>query len=141
MADSFSKKENTKKKIQKQQEKAKRREERKSLNNKGKSLEDMLVYVDRNGNLTDIPPDQQKEETPRADQFEEDALASDTMEYTGIVTFYSEKGYGFIIEDKTKDNLFVHSSDVSQAIEKGNRVSYMKQKSAKGFRAVDVKII
>ena len=49
MADSFSKKENFKKKAQKQKEKAQRREERKTNNNKGKELDDMLMYVDAYG--------------------------------------------------------------------------------------------
>ena len=39
MADSFSKKENFKKKLQKQKEKAQRREERKTNNDKGKEVE------------------------------------------------------------------------------------------------------
>ncbi len=60
MADSFSKKENFKKKLQKQKEKALKREERKHSNNKGKSLEDMLVYVDANGQITEVRPDDQE---------------------------------------------------------------------------------
>ena len=62
MADSFSKKENFKKKLQKQKEKAARREERKENNNKGKELEDMFLYVDANGQLTSTPPNQQDRE-------------------------------------------------------------------------------
>ena len=60
MADSFSKKENFKKKLQKQKEKALRREERKENNAKGKSLDDMIMYVDENGQLTSTPPDQRE---------------------------------------------------------------------------------
>ncbi|WP_010255495.1 cold-shock protein [Myroides injenensis] len=142
MADSFSKKENFKKKLQKQQEKAKRREERKSVNNKGKSLEDMLVYVDINGNLTDLPPDQQEAEANKRQHQRgyANSQESDTAG-TGTVTYYNEKGYGFIIENKTQDNLFVHSTDISQPLKKGDKVSYTKQKTSKGLRAVDVKII
>lgn len=57
MADSFSKKENFKKKVQKAKEKAQKREERKTSNNKGKGLDDMIMYVDANGQLTSTPPD------------------------------------------------------------------------------------
>ena len=56
MADSFSKKENFKKKLQKQKEKAARREERKDSNDKGKTLDDMIMYVDHNGQFTSTPP-------------------------------------------------------------------------------------
>lgn len=56
MADSFSKKENKKKKARKKQDKAQKREERKSNNDKGKSLEDMMAYVDENGNLSTVDP-------------------------------------------------------------------------------------
>ena len=62
MADSFSKKENFKKKLQKQKEKNLKREERKTNNNKGKGLEEMLLYVDENGQLTETPPDDQNRE-------------------------------------------------------------------------------
>ena len=56
MADSFSKRKTTRKST-KQQEKAKRREERKSTNNKGKSLDEMMAYVDANGQITTTPPE------------------------------------------------------------------------------------
>ena len=47
----FSKKEKEKKKIQKRREKEEKMAQRKLDNNKGKSLEDMLAYVDENGNV------------------------------------------------------------------------------------------
>ena len=62
MADSYSKKENIKKKEKKREEKRLQREDRKTNNNKGKSLEDMIAYVDINGNLTDVPPHLQNRE-------------------------------------------------------------------------------
>lgn len=139
MADSFSKKENSKKKAQKLNEKAKRREERKSNNNKGKSLEEMFVYVDQYGNLTDVHPDQQKEEQQKFTK----TIQRDTIdkEHTGVVTYYSDKGYGFITQDNSKDSLFVHSSDVSTPLTQGDKVSFKKQKTTKGLRALEVKII
>ena len=59
MADSFSKKENFKKKLQKQKEKAQRREERKTNNDKGKEVE--FMYVDSYGRLTSTPPEERIE--------------------------------------------------------------------------------
>ncbi len=57
MPDSFTKKENIKKKAKKKKEKELKREDRKTNNNKGKSLEDMFVYVDEKGQLTSTPPE------------------------------------------------------------------------------------
>ena len=62
MADSTSKKENSKKKALKKLEKLNKRENRKENNNKGKSLEDMIVYVDVLGNLKDEQPILKKKE-------------------------------------------------------------------------------
>lgn len=56
MAESFTKKEYTKKKIKKLKDKQLRREDRKDNNNKGKTLDDMIVYVDVNGHFTEVPP-------------------------------------------------------------------------------------
>lgn len=141
MADSFSKKENSKKKIQKQQEKLRRREERKSNNNKGKDLDEMLIYVDKMGNLTELTPAEQEAEAKREHPRGGAALPDSDKIFQGIVSYYSEKGYGFITENQTKDNLFVHSTDISQVLTQGDKVAYKKQKTAKGLRALEVKII
>ena len=56
MADSFSKKEQNKKRALKKKQKDAKKVDRKVNNNKGKSFESMLIYVDKNGNFTDTPP-------------------------------------------------------------------------------------
>ena len=143
MADSFSKKENFKKKLQKQKEKAMRREERKDNNDKGKSLDDMIMYVDKNGQLTSTPPDREDNadfdlnniQLGAAKIEEEDPIK------TGIVTFFSEKGYGFITEDQSKENVFFHSNNCIDQIKKGNKVAFEKERSPKGFSAINIKIV
>lgn len=57
---SFSKREKEKNKLQKRREKEERKEERKAHSSKGKSFEEMLAYVDENGNITSTPPDPDK---------------------------------------------------------------------------------
>jgi len=143
MADSFSKKENFKKKLQKQKEKAARREERKENNNKGKELEDMFLYVDANGQLTSTPPNQQDREEFNLDDIQLGAakIVEEDPIKTGLVTFLSEKGYGFITEDRTKENIFFHSNNCSGIIKKGNKVSFEKERSPKGFSAVNVQLV
>jgi len=59
-SESFSKKEKEKKKLKKKQDKEQKKEERKNNTDKGKSLEEMFVYVDEYGNITSTPPDPTK---------------------------------------------------------------------------------
>ncbi|UOU98440.1 cold shock domain-containing protein [Chryseobacterium daecheongense] len=141
MGDSFSKKENFKKKVQKQKEKAQRREERKANNNKGKDLDDMLVYVDEYGRLTSTPPEKRAEVNLKEIQLGAAPIAEEDIRKTGIVTFFSEKGYGFITENNTKENVFFHTNNCAEPIKKGNKVSFEKEKSAKGFAAVNIQLV
>ncbi|WBV60300.1 cold shock domain-containing protein [Chryseobacterium camelliae] len=143
MADSFSKKENFKKKQQKQKEKALRREERKENNDKGKSLDEMFMYVDANGQLTSTPPDNDERVEIDLDNIQLGAAPIEAEEAlkTGIVTFLSEKGYGFITEDKTKENIFFHNNNCIDPIKKGNKVSFEKEKSPKGFSATEIRLV
>lgn len=143
MADSFSKKENFKKKQQKQKEKALRREERKENNDKGKSLDEMFMYVDANGQLTSTPPDNDDRAEIDLDNIQLGAAPIEAEEAlkTGIVTFLSEKGYGFITEDKTKENIFFHNNNCIDQIKKGNKVSFEKEKSPKGFSATEIRLV
>ena len=144
MADSFSKKENFKKKLQKQKEKAMRREERKDSNDKGKSLDDMIMYVDANGQFTNTPPTRNDNDEPfdvNSIQLGAAPIEAENPIKTGIVTFFSEKGYGFITEDKSKENIFFHSNNCEEMIKKGNKVSFEIEKSPKGLSAIDIKLV
>ena len=47
MPDSFTKKENIKKRDKKKKDKNKKKEERKLTNNKGKGFDSMIIYVDK----------------------------------------------------------------------------------------------
>jgi len=140
MADSFSKKENNKKKSKKLQDKTARREERKTNNNKGKSLDDMIIYVDVNGNFTSTPPHLQnkEEDLAKAKKAKEESEINPEKVYTGTITYVSEKGYGFITEDNSQENVFFHHKEVTQQVNKHDKVSYQKESSPKGFRAVNV---
>lgn len=143
MADSFTKKENFKKKLQKKKEKALRREERKETNDKGKDLNDMIMYVDANGQLTSTPPDRSNDEGVNLDNIQLGAAPIEAEEVVkkGIVTFLSEKGYGFITEEKSKENIFFHENNCTEQIKKGNKVSFEIEKSPKGLSAIDIKLV
>lgn len=143
MADSFSKKEKLKKKIEKQKLKAMRREDRKENNDKGTSFDDMIMYVDANGQLTSTPPDRSQEEEIDLSSIQLGAAPTEPEEIVkkGIVNFLSEKGYGFITEEKSKDSIFFHTNNCVEELKKGNRVSFEIEKSPKGLAAVDIKLI
>lgn len=141
MADSFLKKEKNKKKLQKEKEKALRREERKLHNNKGKDLEEMFSYVDEFGRLSSTPPEKREEIDVNEIRLGAAPIEEQTKEKTGIVTFMSEKGYGFINESGSGENLFFHSSNCVEPVKKGNKVSFEKEKSIKGFSAVNIQVV
>lgn len=141
MADSFSKKENFKKKVQKQKEKALKREERKTNNNKGKKLEDMFTYVDEFGRLTSTPPEERQEINLEDIQLGAAPIVEEDVRKTGIVTFLSEKGYGFITENNSKENVFFHNNNCAEPVKKGNKVSFEKEKSVKGFSAINIELV
>lgn len=142
MADTFSKKEREKKKAKKKQEKAEKREDRKVNNNKGKSLEDMTVYMDEYGNLVDTPPDQQgtKKTSTDGGRYRSSSVSGDEEESTGMVSLlFADKDYGFITEDTTRANIFVHISKFMEPIREKDRVVFIKKKTPKGFSALNVK--
>ncbi|WP_010251646.1 cold-shock protein [Myroides injenensis] len=62
---------------------------------------------------------------------------------TGVVKFFNEdKGFGFITNDATKQDIFVHITGlVSKNIEQGDKVSYSEEKGKKGIIATEVTII
>lgn len=143
MADTFNKKALQQKRAKKKQDKLDRREDRKSNNNKGKSLEEMTVYLDEFGNLTDIPPDKQKRRKSNVSDIQSGVNAVDIeQEYCGTVSlFFTDKGYGFITEDKTRETVFVHSNKLLETINEKDRVTYEKEKTPKGYNAFNVKKI
>lgn len=57
MAESFQKKESIKKNTSRKKLKAYKKQERKTNNNKGKGFDSMIAYVDGNGNLTSVAPE------------------------------------------------------------------------------------
>jgi CspA family cold shock protein len=61
---------------------------------------------------------------------------------TGIVKFFNEtKGFGFIKEDGTNNEVFVHASGLVDQVTQNDKVSYEVANGRKGLNAVDVKKI
>ncbi len=59
---------------------------------------------------------------------------------TGTVKFFNNtKGFGFIIEDGTGTEHFVHVSGLIDQINENDKVSYDLKEGKRGLNAVDVK--
>jgi CspA family cold shock protein len=60
--------------------------------------------------------------------------------HSGTVKFFNEsKGFGFILEDETGKELFVHVSGLIDKITKNDKVEFEIQNGKKGLNAVNVK--
>ncbi len=61
-------------------------------------------------------------------------------ENTGTVKFFNEaKGFGFISQDNSSQEFFVHANNVNQPIQKNDKVSFEVREGRKGPEAYNVK--
>lgn len=59
----------------------------------------------------------------------------------GIVKFYDEtKGFGFITDEATGEEYFVHHTGLIDDIQEGDTVEYELKEGRKGLNAIDVKV-
>jgi len=146
--ETFNKKELEKKRLQKRKEKEQKKEERKASAKEGKSLEDMMAYVDENGNITSTPPDPTKK---RAIKTEDIVIGSSNFGSVnqgggaarkGKVAFFNtSKGFGFIKDSENGESIFVHSNGLLTPIKENDMVSFETERGFKGLNAVKVKVI
>ena len=141
--DTFNKKEKEKKRLKKRLEKNQKREERK-INSAGGELENMLAYVDENGNLTDTPPDPSKKRKVNANTIETSVPRREEEEEitvrTGRIDFFNDsKGYGFIKELETQEKFFVHVNGLLEDVKEGDVVTFELERGLKGLNAISVK--
>lgn len=60
----------------------------------------------------------------------------------GTVKFFNEsKGFGFIIEEGSNEEHFVHVSGLVDEIREGDNVEFELKEGKKGLNAVNVKVI
>ena len=140
--ETYSKKEKEKQRQKKKKEKDEKRMERKA-SSKGGGLDNMIAYIDENGNISDTPPDPDKKV-----EFElEDIVTSvtkqeefdmETARQGKIDFFNTEKGFGFIKEIGTNESYFVHYKGLVDDVVEGDKVSFELEKGMKGLNAVKV---
>jgi cold shock protein len=60
----------------------------------------------------------------------------------GKVKFFNEnKGFGFIVDEETEKEHFVHISGLVDQVQEGDDVEFELQEGKKGLNAVNVKVI
>ena len=60
----------------------------------------------------------------------------------GTVKFFNEsKGFGFITDDESNEEYFVHISGLIDEINEGDNVEFDLKDGRKGLNAVDVKVL
>ena len=144
--ETFNKKEKEKKKIKKKKEKLEKKEARKANNNKGNDLEDMLAYVDENGNISSTPPDPSKKKDVNHENIpigvpKQEQTESSEITRKGVVTFFNEsKGYGFIKDQETGESIFVHKNGLVDPVKDNDKVIFEVEMTPKGPNAMDVKL-
>ncbi|MDA0778725.1 MAG: cold shock domain-containing protein [Bacteroidetes bacterium] len=143
--ETYSKKEKEKKRQKKKKEKDEKRMERKA-SSKGGGLDNMIAYIDENGNISDTPPDPDKKvefeledivtSVPKQEEFDMDTSRQGKIDF-----FNTEKGFGFIKEIGTNESYFVHYKGLVDDVVEGDKVSFELEKGMKGLNAVkDTKI-
>ncbi len=143
--ETFNKKDVRAKKEKKRKEKLARKLSRKEEEKSG-NLADMMMYLDENGNFTEVPPDPTKKKkeidsesiavsTPRMENIEIDPIRK------GTVTFFNhDKGFGFIKDSETQESVFVHINNVIDEIKENNMVNFEVEMGMKGPTATNVKL-
>lgn len=141
--ESFNKKDVRNKKEKKRKEKI----AKKLLKKDGEksSFDDMIAYVDENGVITSEPIDPSSKKEIKLEDIAVSVPKGSTEEVDparkGTVSFYNEsKGFGFIKDIETKQDIFVHANNVIGEIKEGNLVTYEVEMGQRGPNAVRVQI-
>ena len=120
--------------------------ERKANAQKGKSLDEMMAYIDENGNITSTPPDPtKKKKTIHHSEIlvsvpkQEDRPQISNSRKGSITFFNKEKGFGFIKDSDSEESIFVHISQLKDAVGEGDHVTFEIGSGPKGPTANDVK--
>ncbi len=140
--ETFGKKEVRNKQIKKRKEKELRKREKKG---QGKSsFDDMIAWVDENGQILSEPPLAENKQEVIADQIEVSipkggVRAKEIISKGKIRNFDIEKGFGFISSMQQKNSVFFHINDCEQEVRAGDKVEFETENGPKGLKAFNVK--
>ena len=139
----FGKKDLEKNRLKKRQEKQEKMEARKA-NPQDTSFESMLAYVDEYGNITNTPPDPRKKRVIDASTIEigvpkREKETVEAIRIGKVKFFNTDKGFGFIAEQNTGAEFFVHVNSFLDNIKENDAVNFEVERGPKGMNAVRVK--
>ena len=141
--ESFNKREKEKQRQKEKQQKREKMEERKAGQTKGKSLDDMMAYIDEDGNITSTPVDPSKKRVFNAEEIEigvPKAVAEEGEDEPNegrIDYFNTSKGFGFIIQ-KNGEKIFFHVNQLTDQVREGDIVVFSTERGPRGLSAVGV---
>ena|SRR5436190_2671653 len=147
MAETPKKKERENKKRKNKKDKEDKMKERRENVKKGKTLDDMMAYLDENGNISSKPPDPRKRIEIKVEDIQIGvpqyvAPTQEELTHSGKVTFFNhEKGFGFIKDLVSQQSIFVHANNLSGNINENDKVSFELENGPRGFFAVNVKLV
>lgn len=142
--ETYNKKEVRNKKEKKRKEKAAKRQARRD--GEKSSMDDMIAYVDENGMITDEPMDPGMKSEIKLEDIEVSVPKGNSKEdedpvRKGTITFYNDsKGFGFIKDLETKQNVFFHANNVLGEVKEGNLVTYEVEMGQRGPAGVQVQL-
>ncbi|MFZ4522171.1 MAG: cold-shock protein [Bacteroidales bacterium] len=141
--ETYNKRDQEKKRLKKRLDKAQKLAERKA-NSPGGGLENMIAYVDENGNITDTPPNPANRTKIDAGSIEIGVPKREAVEVPSIrkgrVEFFNHsKGFGFIKETDSQEKFFVHVNGLIDEIRENDMVTFELERGFKGMSAVGVK--
>lgn len=59
---------------------------------------------------------------------------------TGTVKFYNDaKGFGFIVDDESQNDVFVHATGLVDKVAQDDKVTYDVKEGKQGLNAINVK--
>src|SRR5215510_5582282 len=145
MAQSWQKKDREQKKQKEKNDKAEKMKSRKEKPKK--NFDDMIAYMDENGNLSSTPPDPRKKSEIKLEEIqigvpEYVPPTEEELTRTGKVTFFNAaKGFGFIKDLASQQSVFFHVNNVDSSIKENDKVSFQIEMGQRGPAAIKVKLI
>lgn len=142
--ETFNKKELQKKRAQKKKEKEERKQDRKANAKSGQSLDEMMAYVDENGNISSTPPDPLKKRNIIVGDIvtgsRNEGGTQPSIRKGKVSFFNAAKGFGFIMDSDTGERVFVHINALKVALQENDTVTFETERGPKGLQAKDVKV-
>lgn len=140
--ETYNKKEKEKKRLKKKQEKEQEMKERKTNAKKGRPLEEMMAYLDENGNLSDKPPDPRNKWEIKQEDIQIGVPKQEDRQdiiRIGIVSFFDKmKGYGFINDKQTNERVFFHINNLEEPVNESDKVRFQVENGPRGLSALQV---